>query len=201
MTLAVVGAGGNIGRTCATLLANRFGRTLLFGTQRRHSRQLPERLAKRLPRTTVATSVGELTEAHVIVSAINGVDAPLGPEQLGPGTIVCDISLPPSVQPQTAAHRPDVMILKGGLARLPHGEDLEIASFPLPVGQCFGCLAEGLLLGLADVRDHSFTGPVAPAKVQRTAQLAARFGLELADFKRACVLGSERTSEALHVLR
>jgi acetylornithine/succinyldiaminopimelate/putrescine aminotransferase/predicted amino acid dehydrogenase len=199
MTLAVVGAGGNIGRTCAALLAPRFGHTLLLGTDQPQSRLRLERLARRLPRTSVATSANDLRETQVIVSAINGIDAPIGPDQLGPGTIVCDISVPPSVQAGTAAIRPDVTIFKGGLARLPGGENLHIASFPLPPGQCFGCLAEGILLGLAGIRDHSFTGSVTPAKVQQMARLAQQFGFELVDYKRACVLGSERIAEGLHV--
>jgi fatty aldehyde-generating acyl-ACP reductase len=203
LTLAVVGAGGNIGRTCAGILSSQFRRTLLIGSEQPQSRTRLERLAARLPRAMVATSIDDLAQAHVVVSAINGIDAPLGPNEIGPDAIVCDISLPPSVQRETAMLRPDVTILKGGLARLPHGEDLEIASYPLPAGQCFGCLGEALLLGLADVRDHSFTGSVTTAKVQQVKALAQRFGLELVDYKRACVLGTDREpqpiAEGLHV--
>jgi fatty aldehyde-generating acyl-ACP reductase len=198
LTLAVVGAGGNIGRTCAALLAPRFAQTLLVGSDQTQSRLRLERLARRFPRARVATS-SDLPQAQVIISAINGVNAPLGPQQFGPDAIVCDISVPPSVQASTTLIRPDVTVFKGGLARLPQGEDLQIASFPLPVGQCFGCLAEGLLLGLAGVRDHSFTGSVTPAKVERMAALAKQHGFELVDYKRACVLGSERLGEGLHV--
>lgn len=198
LTLAIVGASGNIGRTCAALLAPRFGRTLLVGSEQSHSRTRLERLARRLPQAVVATSA-DLRDAQVIVSAVNAVNAPLGPGQLGPGAIVCDISVPSSVAANTAALRPDVTLLKGGLARLPHGEDLHIASFPLPPGQSFGCLAEALLLGLAGERDHRGTGPVTPQKVRHLAQLAAQFGFELAGYKRACVLGSEQRTEGLHV--
>lgn len=198
LTLAVVGAGGNIGRTAAALLSPRFARTLLVGSDLPQSLAKLERIGRRLPRSSV-TSYRDLRQAHVIISAINGVNAPLGPEQFGSGAIVCDISVPPSVQAASAAARPDVTIFKGGLARLPHGENLHIASFPLPVGQCFGCLAEALLLGFAGVRDHSYTGVVTPAKVQRLAQLAQQHGFELVDYKRACVHGSERTAEGLHV--
>jgi predicted amino acid dehydrogenase len=203
LALAVVGAGGNIGRTCAGILSGQFERTLLIGSEQPQGQLRLERLAARVPRAIVATSIDDLAQAHVVVSAISGIDAPLGPDVLGPNAIVCDISLPPSVQRETAALRPDITILKGGLARLPLGENLEIASYPLPVGQCFGCLGEALLLGIADVRDHSFTGSVTTAKVQQMKALAQRFGMELVDYKRACVLGTDRDpqliAEGFHV--
>ncbi len=191
-TLAVVGAMGNIGQTCAALLAPRFARTLLVGSGQPDSRSRLEQLAAELPRARVADSRGELTGAQVILSAINAVDPPLGPEHFGPGAIICDVSVPSSIRPESAANRPDVTFFRGGIASLPGGEDLQIADFPLPPGQAFGCLAEALLLGFAGVSDTTFTGPVTPVKVAHLTALAEEHGFGLVDYERACVLGSDR---------
>ena len=97
--------------------------------------------------------------------------------------------------------RPDLLLIKGGLVSLPFGEDLEIVGFPLPAGQTFGCMAEGMLLGLEGIRDQSFTGSLSAERVGRIAEMAALHGFKLADHKRACVLGSDRKEATYAVAR
>ena len=74
------------------------------------------------------------------------------------GAIVCDLSVPAAVRPEVRETRPDVLLIGGGIARLPFGEDHGILGFPLPPGQVYGCMAETMLLGLEGVRDATFTG-------------------------------------------
>ncbi len=199
-TLAVVGATGNIGQTCAALLAPRFARTLLVGSGQALSRSRLDQLAAELPRARVAESRDELTRAQVVLSAVNAVDTPLNHEHFGPGAIVCDVSVPSSICQGATAKRPDVTFVRGGIASLPGGEDLQIANFPLAPGQAFGCLAEAMLLGFAGVCDATYTGSVTPAKVARLAELAEQHGFRLIDYARSRRLGSDRI-EALHVSR
>ena len=90
---------------------------------------------------------------------------PLGAAHFAKNAIVCDVSVPPSVKPDTGTIRPDLAIIKGGIVRLPYGEDLEIVGFPLPPGQTYGCMAEGILLGFEGVRDTTFTGSLTPNQV------------------------------------
>ena len=88
--------------------------------------------------------------------------------------------------------RPDILLIKGGVVSLPGGENLEILDFPLPIGQTYGCMAEAMLLGFEGVRDAAFTGALTSGHVARVTDMAARHGFELADYRRSCVLGSER---------
>ena len=55
LTLAVVGALGNIGRTCAEILAPRYRRTILIGTGKPGVMRRLADLQKRLPRAEIAT--------------------------------------------------------------------------------------------------------------------------------------------------
>ena len=183
-TLAVVGATGNIGRTCAEILAPRFGRVILFGSGRPGSEARLIDLAERIPGADVSMDPAAIRDADVVISAINGVDAPLGPLHFARNAIVCDLSIPASVHPTTAAARPDLHIVAGGVARLPFEEDLEIVGFPLPPGQIYGCAAEAILLGFEGLRDVRFTGPLSPDYVQQVRAIADRHGFGLADVRR-----------------
>ena len=85
------------------------------------------------------------------------------------------------MHPDTGIVRPDLPIIKGGIVRLPYGEDLEIVGFPLPRRQTYGCMAEGILLGFEGVRDTRFTGTQTPNQVQQIERIARWHGFELAD--------------------
>jgi len=194
-TLAIVGASGNIGRALAEVAAPRYRHAILVGSARPGARLRLQEFARTIPNARVSTSV---READVVIAAVNAVDAPLGPDAFAAGAIVCDLSVPACVRSDTWDARPDLLLFKGGLAQLPGGEELGITSFPLPAGQTFGCMAEGLLLGFEGVRDSSFTGTIRAEHIRRIEAMAARHGFALADYKRSCPLGSGRRED--HVL-
>ncbi len=196
--LAIVGAAGNIGRTCAEILAPCYRRTILLGNNTPESRARLRECSKRIPNAELRTKLSAVDSADVVLTATNSIDMPLGPAHFAENAIVCDVSVPPTVRPDTGTIRPDLTIIKGGIVRLPYGEDLEIVGFPLPPGQTYGCMAEGILLGFERVRDATFTGSLTPNQVRRIEALAKRHGFELAGYKMSCVLGSERREE-LHV--
>jgi acetylornithine/succinyldiaminopimelate/putrescine aminotransferase/predicted amino acid dehydrogenase len=194
--LVIVGAGGNIGRTCAELLAPRYRRTVLVGSARPGARLRLQEFVKHLPNTTAATDPAALRAGDVVLVAINAVDAPLREECFKPGALVCDLSVP-SALPGSAAASRDLFVIKGGIAALPYGEDLEFVGFPLPRGQAYGCMAEAMLLGYAGVRDGTFAGNLSREHVLEVTRLAEAHGFSLADYKRACVFGSQ-TKEAAY---
>lgn len=189
--LVVAGAAGNIGRTCAEMLASRYRRTILLGSGKPGSILRLQALAARLPHATATTDPGAIGEGDVVVAALNAVDTPLCAGLFKPGATVCDLSVPAALPPSVLNDRSDLLLIKGGIVALPFGEDLEITGFPLPRGQTYGCMAEAMLLGLEGERSTAFTGTLTIAQVERITALAARHGFELADYKRACVLDRE----------
>jgi acetylornithine/succinyldiaminopimelate/putrescine aminotransferase/predicted amino acid dehydrogenase len=189
-TLAIVGAGGNIGRTCADLLASRYRKVILIGTSKPGSVERLNSFARTLPNAFPETDLRAVSEAEVVVLALNAVDEPILVENLVRSAIVCDLSVPASLSRAGAAERPDVLLIKGGIASLPFSEDLEIPGFPLPRGQAYGCLAEAVLLGFEGCRDSTFTGSLTPQHVWAVGRMAHRHGFRLADFKYSCTAGS-----------
>ena len=196
-TLAIVGAAGNIGRAFAEILACRFGRTILLGSGKLDSEYRLREIAADLPRAEVTSSVAAIEDADVVLVATNSVTVPLNASHFKPNAIVCDVSVPANLHSETAARRPDLEILTGGIVRLPFGEELNIPGFPLPTGYTFGCMAEGILLSFEATRDSTFTGLLTADNVRRIEQLAARHGLELAE-PSICSLSSLAKETAIH---
>ena len=114
-----------------------------------------------------------------MLAASSGIEALLHPHNLAPEAIVCDVSVPSAVAAEVSTQRPDVTVLRGGLARLPAGEKLAIPNFPLPPGQVFGCMAEGILLGAAGIRNDFFSGSMTPEHVERISEIATQHHLLL----------------------
>ncbi len=187
--LAIAGAAGNIGRTCAEILAPRYRRTILIGNAKPGSRQRLETFAARIPNALTTTDTSAVGEAQVVVAALNAVDAPLTTSCFARNAIICDLSVPASVR--TDLDRNDLLIIKGGIVSLPFDEDLEIAGFPLPRGQTYGCMAEAMLLGFEGIGDSRFTGSLSQAQIADISGMGRKHGFKLADYKRQCVLGSD----------
>jgi predicted amino acid dehydrogenase len=191
-TLAVVGASGNIGQTCAEILAPRFGRTVLLGSSKPSALRRLATLQSRLPRAQVEADATALRQADVVLAAANAPKPFLSADVFADRAVVCDLSVPAAVQPDVREVRPDVLVIGGGIARLPFGEAHGILGFPLPPGQVYGCMAETMLLGLEGVRDATFTGFLPAEHVFRLAAMAKRHGFTLAEYKTHATIGAPK---------
>ncbi|MDH3445766.1 MAG: aminotransferase class III-fold pyridoxal phosphate-dependent enzyme, partial [Deltaproteobacteria bacterium] len=189
-TLAVVGAGGNIGSTCASLLANQVDKLILVGSNKPNAPMRMERLVRHIRTQTCmdgrlesTTDLSRVREANLVISSVNSPLPILGSEHFRPDAIVCDISVPASVLPRLADSRTDMALFQGGVVVLPHKEPIDIPGFPLTRGYAFACMAEGMLLALEGIYDHSFTGPVSTEKVTRIQAFAEKHGFDLKEYK------------------
>jgi predicted amino acid dehydrogenase len=189
-TLAVVGASGNIGQTCAEILAPRFGKSVLLGSSKPSAARRLEGLQARLPRARIDCDAAALRQADVVLAAANAPTPFLNADVFAPDAVVCDLSVPAAVYPEVKEMRPDVLVIGGGIARLPFGEDHGIPGLPLPAGQVYGCMAETMLLGLEGVRDATFTGMLPAEHVFRLAAMAKRHGFTLAEYKTHLTMGT-----------
>ena len=189
--LAVIGAAGNIGRAAAEILAPGYHETILIGRSTPGSIRRLKELARHLPRTRVGASLRDAERADAVLVATNAVDTPLRSEHLRLEAIVCDVSVPAALAPEIDDQRSDLMILKGGIASLPNGEDLGLPGFPLPTGQTYGCMAEGLLLGLEGTAGSAFTGAITATHLRQLDAMARKHGFALAAVNAHSMLDSE----------
>lgn len=189
-TLAVVGASGNIGQTCAEILAPRFGQTVLLGSSKPSALRRLEALQARLPRARVEADAAALRGTDVVLAAANAPKPFLPADVFADGAVICDLSVPAAVIPEVRDTRPDLLLIGGGIARLPFGEAHGIPGLPLAPGQVYGCMAETMLLGLEGVRDATFTGFLPAEHVYRLAAMAKRHGFMLGEYKTRATMGA-----------
>ncbi|MGH9346496.1 MAG: aminotransferase class III-fold pyridoxal phosphate-dependent enzyme [Vicinamibacterales bacterium] len=184
--LAVVGATGNIAQAYALSMAPAVRRLVLVtrpGCTGR-CRTLAARLRDVAPCTElhVTDSLDVLRTCPLIVSASNAPEPVVYLRHLGPHpTVICDVSLPSDVAEEVTAGRGDVVVLNGGVVRLPCDPDLVIPGLPLAPGHVYACLAETLLMGLDGITSHGSYGPLTPECVEWALALADKHGFALAE--------------------
>ncbi|AIE87084.1 shikimate dehydrogenase [Fimbriimonas ginsengisoli] len=180
-TLAVVGATGSIGKTCARILARDFGRTILIGRD-------PERtaaLAAEIPNSEPSTDVGDIREADVVITVSSAGKELILPEHLRPGSIVCDVARPRDVSVRVTKERPDVLVIEGGIVRVPGNVEFNL-NFGFPEKTAYACMSETMLLALeGDSSLFNFTlgKDVTVEQVDQISRLADKHGFELASFR------------------
>lgn len=178
-TLAVVGATGSIGKTCARVLSRSFGQTIVVGRNPERTQQIGAEVGA----TKASTDINDINSADVVITVTSADNPIIDPEHLKPGAVVCDVSRPRNVSHRVAQERPDVLVIEGGVVKLPGNVDLGF-DIGFPPGTAFACMSETMMLGL-EGRAENFTlgKDVSVAQVDEMAALAEKHGFELAGFR------------------
>lgn len=213
-TVAIVGAGGAIGRAIAVALAGRVGRLLLVGRPGSRSARLADAvdavdavLRDALPRageawidTAVETGDDAPAAARrsgVVITASSTPHALLNADDFTANSIVCDVAQPPNLPPTLPRDRPDLATFAGGMVTVPAGSDFNLR-YGLPTGITYACMAETMLLALAKesgVGDWqslvSQGGALPQDALDRLGLLADRHGFRLAGIDSSGATDSE----------
>ncbi len=145
-TVAVVGATGAIGGVVAQMMATRCERLILVGRRRDRLETVAERVRRRgATEIVITTDVMAIREADLIFTVTSSGGQLLRSEHLRSGVVVCDVSRPRDVSEQLARARDDVLVIDGGLVRVPGDVDFGFHYGP-PPQLTFGCVAETMAL-------------------------------------------------------
>lgn len=183
--LLVLGATGSIGAVCARMLAPKVGRLTLAA---RHIDKL-DALAASIrsesglqPR--VSTEVKQaLRDADVIIAVTSAIDAIIEPEDLKVGAVVCDVSRPRNVSKRVAEVRDDVLVIEGGVVKIPGAVEFGI-NFGFPEGTAYACMAETMILSLEKrCENFSLGRDISIKQVETILKLAQRHGFALAGLR------------------
>jgi putrescine aminotransferase len=142
-TVAIVGAPGSIASGAARLLARQVGKLILVA--RRQNRRAEE-LAARLDAELLLDIPSALKKARVVISATS-TGACIDPADLQPGSLVIDVGVPADVK-ANAPKRNDVLIVSGGLVRIPDTMSRDCMFLAFYYGIVPACLAETMNLAL-----------------------------------------------------
>ncbi len=182
-TAAVLGATGAIGTASALLLAERVNCVILVGRDTSRLQALAHSMRSAPAEIRTATDLAALAEAELVLSSSNAPEALIGPEHLGPGTVVCDIARPRDVKRSVTRLRDDVLVIDGGLVEVPgminYGFD-----FGFPAGMTYACMAEAMALAM-EGRFESYTlgKRIMPERVREISAIASRHGFRLGGFR------------------
>ncbi|HSM57149.1 MAG TPA: hypothetical protein VK879_13435 [Candidatus Sulfomarinibacteraceae bacterium] len=185
-TVAIVGAYGAIGRVCAQMLAPQSGRLLLIGRDQGRLAAVADEIQSATAASRqieLAADIERLSDAALIVTVTSAVDAVIEPQHLRPGAIVCDVARPRDVSRQVAEQRPDVLVIEGGMVRVPGPVDFGF-DFGFPPGMAYACMAETMALAL-EGRYESYTlgKQIELARVLAIDKIAHTHGFTLGGFR------------------
>ncbi|RMG26496.1 MAG: shikimate dehydrogenase [Armatimonadetes bacterium] len=181
--LAVVGATGSIGRTCAILMAPSFAKTILVGRDYERTAAVASEASKAGGNVEATTDIERIREADVIVTVTSAGGALIEPHMLKSGSVICDVARPRDVSLRVAQERKDVLVIEGGVVEVPGEVDFGF-NFGFPPKTAYACMSETMLLALEN-RPEPFTvgKTVSPDQVREIEQLAQKHGFHLAGFR------------------
>jgi acetylornithine/succinyldiaminopimelate/putrescine aminotransferase/predicted amino acid dehydrogenase/acyl carrier protein len=141
--------------------------------------RLGEELIRRSGSVVVSVdAAGMLPEVDLIVSCTSSTEHIVREEWLRSRVVVCDVSRPSNIAADVGLNRPDVMILNGGVVRMPGNASLGINA-SLGHGLSYACMAETMMLAMEKrYEDTSLGFDLAPDRVIEMERLANQLGFE-----------------------
>ena len=183
-TIALVGAAGSIGRTCALMLAADARAVVLIGRNLERLEPVRAEVAALNPNVTVTDNVAVgLRDADVIITVTSAIDAVIQPEHLKRGAVVCDVARPRDVSVRVAKERDDVLVIEGGVVAVPGDVNFRF-EFGFPSKTAYACMSETIMLALdGSYKSLTLGKEVSVAQAQETQRLADLHGFRLAGFR------------------
>jgi len=182
-TVAIVGATGSIGQTCAEMLAAEAGELVLVGRRQYALDDLQARCEGKHAHITTSVDMDAIYEADLILTVTSAIHAVIQPQHLKPGAVVCDVARPRDVSRQVAEQRNDVLVIEGGMIEVPGPVDFHF-DFGFPPGKAYACMVETMALALEGRYEDYTVGKV--LSIERASQIqeiASRHGFRLAGFR------------------
>ena len=127
---------------------------------------------------------GELVKLGLADVALVSTSSPepfIGPDHVAAAGIICDLSRPRNVAGQVGQERPDVLVVDGGIVRLPG--DPSIGNYGLRQGEAYACMAESVLIGLEGDTSLASVGRPDMARISELERLARQHGFGAAPLR------------------
>ena len=181
---AVVGATGTIGQVCAELIADDVERLYLVGRRQDALEELRDRLKVHArAELIISTTMDVLADAQLILTVTSAVHDVIRPEDLQPGSVICDVARPRDVSAMVAASRDDILVIDGGMVDVPGPVDFHF-NFGFPPGKVYACMAETIALALEGrFEDYTLGKYITRERVEEIGSIARKHGFRLSGFR------------------
>lgn len=181
----ILGATGSIGAACAQILAQKVSYLTLVARDRKKMERLADKIFKKtgLAVKITANTKDALGGADIVLAVTSSVDTLIEPEDLKSGAVVCDVARPRNVSTQVAAKRRDVLVIEGGIVKVPGQVDFGL-DFGFPPGTAYACMAETMLLALEGIRENFTLGrDLTVRQIELIGQIAHKHDFRLAGLR------------------
>ncbi len=181
---AVVGATGAIGSVSARLLSREVPEMILVGRRQERLDALREQIeAETDAKVRTTTDLSALRQADVVITVTSAIESIIEPHHLKSGAVVCDVARPRDVSRQVVEARDDVLVIEGGMVKVPGPVDFHF-DFGFPPGKAYACMAETMILAL-EGRFEPFTlgKEIQIERVQEIGHLAEKHGFRVEGFR------------------
>ena len=183
--VAVIGASGSIGKACAQFLVEKCAGMNLIARSEIRLKKLAEIIKQNYDRNvSIYTDISEgIKDADIIISATSSTGNIIMAKDLKPGSVVCDISLPHDVCREVQKLRPDVLVIEGGVVRVPGDVNFNY-DFGYPPNVALACMSETMILALeGKFENFSLGRGIKLEKVEEINRLAKKHGFKQAGFR------------------
>jgi fatty aldehyde-generating acyl-ACP reductase len=192
-TAVVIGATGSIGSACARLIAPRVKCLVLVARNETRLRKFHEENSSELgcaSEYTTDTSAA-VRRAQLVLTATTSTQDVIEPEDLQPGAVVCELSLPHDVSRRVAQERPDILVSEGGNMVVPGEPRFERVreqgtefDLNLPPRTALACMSETMILALENrLEPYTLGRGIELKKIIEIGAMAERCGFTLADMR------------------
>lgn len=183
--VVIIGATGSIGSACAQILAKETRHLTLVARTESKLAKLAEQLLVNEGTVVHVTADAKsaLQAADVVIAVTSAVDCIIEPEDLKPGSVVCDVARPRNVSQQVLETRNDVLVIEGGVVEVPGNVEFGL-NFGFPPKTSYACMAETMILALEKRYEcFSLGRELSVEQIETIQQLARKHGFRLAGFR------------------
>ncbi len=183
--VVVLGATGSIGAVCSRILAKEAKALTLVARNQERLQSLADelRLLKQAEIKVTDDRVQALKAADVVLAVTSALDTIIEPGDLKAGAVVCDVARPRNVSRRVAEERPDVLVIEGGIVRVPGEVDFGF-NFGFPPQTAYACMAETMILALEGRYENYTLGrDLTVEQIETIDQRAKKHQFQLAGFR------------------
>ena len=148
--IAIVGAGGSVGRGVSLLLAEK-GIPLILIEKAEKVDEL-KKFFSPFNNVFIKNEISSIKDAKIIVVTTSATVQIIKPEYLKEGAVIYDITQPRNTSPDILKERKDVIIIDGGILNTPtidYGVDIGLRKH-----QAYACLVETMICALEGIEEN-----------------------------------------------
>ena len=182
--VAIIGATGAIGSVCADMLASDVGQLLLIGRREEKLHQVADSARSHgCEDVIVSPDMSQLHEANLIITVTSAVETIIEAKHLREGAIICDVARPRDISRQVAEQRPDVLVIEGGMVKVPGPVNFGF-DFGFPPKMAYACMAETIALALErKYESYTLGKDIKLSQVMTIDKIADKHGFKLGGFR------------------